>query len=373
MLMVTRWYNINPPLIKKDTPSQTLLQQRLKLPPGFSISVFWDDLPGARMLRITPNGDLLVSLPDQGKIVLLQHDKNGNGLPDGIWDIVTNLNLPHGLDLYNDWLYVAETDAIGRIRFDYNTRLTSGSYERLITDIPGGGNHWSRTLRFGPDFLMYVSVGSSCNVCEETNPLRAAILRYKPNGDGQEIFATGLRNTVGFAWRPGTKTLYGVDNGRDFLGDDFPPCELNRIKLGKFYGWPYANGNNIPDPDFGNGHKQIIQSSVTPVHQFAAHSAPLGITFLRGLELPEQYRGAALVALHGSWNRSSRIGYEIVSLHFDALGTISQRPFIQGFEMDEDVIGRPVDIAEAPDGSIYISDDFTGTVYRVIYNKKPML
>ncbi|MGR9101207.1 MAG: PQQ-dependent sugar dehydrogenase, partial [Gammaproteobacteria bacterium] len=278
------------------------------------------------------------------------------------------LDMPHGFDFYRGWLYIAETGAIGRIRYDAKTRNTFGRYQRIVTDLPPGGAHWSRTLRFGEDGMMYVSVGSSCNVCLEKNPKRAALLRYQPDGSGGEIFASGLRNTVGFDWRPDTGELYGTDNGRDFLGDDFPPCELNRIEEGKFYGWPYANGNKIPDPDFGRGNEENIHASRAPAHSFGAHTAPLGITFLRNPNSPKAYRNAALVALHGSWNRSEKSGYKVVSLHFDDTVKIVERDFISGFEQDGDVIGRPVDIAEGGDGELYVSDDFSGSIYRVTPN-----
>ena len=367
--VVSRWFGINAPMFRKGTPTEETLLQRIQLLSGFSISVYADQLPGARMLRMTEIGDLLVSLPRQQKIVLLEKDADGDGLPDARRDLVTGLNLPHGIDIYNDWLYVAETDAIGRIRFNSTTGETYSDYQRIVTGLPSGGNHWTRSLSFGPDGLMYVAVGSSCNVCDEKNSQRAAMLRYPDEGGQGEIFATGLRNTVGFDWHPVSKQLYGVDNGRDFLGDDFPPCELNRIEQGKFYGWPYSNGNQIPDPDFGEGNQEKILNSVPPVHGFGAHTAPLGFTFIRGKDWPEALQGAALVALHGSWNRSEKSGYKVVSLHFDESNAISERLFISGFELNDDVIGRPVDIVEDPEGSIFISDDFTGSIYRVTYNE----
>lgn len=340
------------------------LASRIRLPDGFAMSVYAADLPGVRVMHFTDTGDLLVSLPVSGRIVWLRKDDDGDGHPDARSDLLTGLNRPHGLDLHDGWLYVAETDAIGRIRFDAKERRLKGTFERFIS-LPGGGNHWSRTIRFGPDGWLYVTVGSDCNVCEEQDKRRAAMLRFpSPGGEG-ELYATGLRNTVAFDWRPGTDELYGVDNGRDWLGDDFPPCELNRIERGKFYGWPYANGNRVPDPDIGRGHADEIEASITPVHAFGAHTAPLGIVFLRSPKWRAEYRDAALVALHGSWNRSRKQGYEVVSLHFHRDGTISERPFVTGFEKDEDVIGRPVDVIEGPDGAVYVSDDYAGAVYRI--------
>ena len=198
-------------------------------------------------------------------------------------------------------------------------------------------------------------------------PLSGSFTGGECHGSGEEIYASGLRNTVGFDWRPGTEELYGTDNGRDLLGNDFPPCELNRIQRGGFYGWPYANGDQVLDPDLGAGHEDRVRASIAPVHAFRAHVAPLGITFVRGDKVPPDYRGAALVALHGSWNRSEKDGYEVVSLHWNERGEITERPFATGFEVDEDVIGRPVDVAEGPDGAFYISDDFAGSIYRVVY------
>lgn len=350
-----------------NTPDEQQLTERISLPQGFHFTVFAEELPGARMLEVTDYGDILVSLPNAGTIVLLMRDENGDGKADGRVELISDLTRPHGVDTHQGWLYIAEADAIGKIGFNSIDRTTSGVYERIVTGLPLGGNHWSRTVKIGPDARMYVSVGSSCNVCIENDPRRAAILRFGLDGSGSEIFASGLRNTVGFDWRPDTGLLYGVDNGRDLLGDDFPPCELNVIERGGFYGWPYANGNRIPDPDLGEGRELEIRDSVAPVHGFAAHTAPLGMTFLRNGQLPENYRQALLVALHGSWNRSERQGYEVVSLHFQEDGGILERKFATGFEIDDDVIGRPVDVAEGIDGEIYISDDYTGMVYRVVH------
>lgn len=370
-VVVTRWFVVNLPIASHGSPDVQILSERLRLPEGFRLSVYASDLPNARSLRFTEAGDLLVSLPRSGRIVLLERDQNGDGRPDGRRDLLSGLNRPYGMDLHGGWLYVAETDAIGRIRFDVKDRAVRGQFLHVVTGLPGGGGHWSRTLRFGADGWMYVTVGSSCNVCQEKDPRRAAMLRYRPDGSGGETFATGLRNTEGFDWRPGTDELYGVDNGRDLLGDDFPPEELNRIERGKFYGWPYAHGNRVPDPDFGPKHGEGVRDSTPPVYELRAHTAPLSVVFLRGSHLPAEYRGAALVALHGSWNRRRKQGYEVVSLHFDAAGKISERPFLTGFERNEDVIGRPVDVVEGLDGAIYISDDYTGAIYRVAYGSPP--
>jgi glucose/arabinose dehydrogenase len=346
---------------------------RLRPPAGTAVSVFAADLPDARFMRFTERGGLLVSLPRSGRIVLLQPDGNGDGLSDGRHEVLTGLNRPHGLDLHEGWLYVGETDAVGRVRFDAATGKASGSFERVVKGLPGGGNHWTRTVRFGPDGWMYVSVGSSCNVCAEEDARRATIVRYRPDGSGEEIYATGLRNAVGFDWRPEDGGLYATDNGRDLLGDDFPPCELDRVVPGGFYGWPIANGNRVPDPDFGKGQEARIAESIPPVHGFRAHNAPLGIAFLRGEGVPAAYRGAAVVALHGSWNRTKKDGYKVVSLHWGSDGRIVEKDFLAGFlgTTDDDVIGRPVDVAEGPRGEVYVSDDHAGRIYRVDWQASP--
>jgi len=347
-----------------ETPDARTVRERIRAADGRSVSV-WAVIPKARWLHRTEPGDLLVSVPAEGRIVLAARDADGDGAADGVRTVIDGLNRPHGLALHDGWLYVGETDAVGRVRFDVTTGLVSGRFERVVTGLPGGGNHWTRTVRFGPEGWLYVSIGSSCNVCEEEDPRRAAMLRFRPDGSGGETYASGLRNAVGFDWRPGTGELYATDNGRDLLGDDFPPCELNRLVRGGFYGWPYAHGARVPDPDLGAGHDAEISTSIPPAHGFRAHTAPLGITFLRHQPEGSAWRGAALVALHGSWNRTRKDGYAVVSLHWRPDGTIEEREFLTGFLTGEQVIGRPVDVEEAPDGAFYVSDDYAGAVYRV--------
>jgi len=345
-------------------PAPGLLGTRVRAAEGLSVGLF-AELPRARALRPTPTGDLLASVPREGRVVLLERDADGDGRSDGVRELLSGLNRPHGMDLYEGWLYVAETDAIGRVRFDAAARSVSGPFERVVTGLPGGGNHWTRTIRFGPDGWLYVSVGSSCNVCIEEDPRRAALLRFRPDGSGAETYATGLRNAVGFDWRPDSGELYATDNGRDLLGDDYPPCELGRVVKGGFYGWPHANGDRDPDPDFGEGHEDEIATSIPPAHSFRAHNAPLGIVFLQrplGARLP---RGTAVVALHGSWNRTEKDGYKVVSLQFAPAGKIEERDLLWGFLEGDDVVGRPVDVATGPDGEIYVSDDYAGAVYRI--------
>ncbi len=367
-------YAVNAPMINMmsgwlgaQAPPQDLFGARIRVPRDFTVGVFAEQLPSVRFLRPLPGGGLLATTPREGKVWLLSPDRDGNGRSDASRPLIEDLNRPHGIDLHEGWLYVAEGDGIGRVRIDPKSGEIEGRYERVVNDLPAGGNHWSRTVRFGPDGWMYVSVGSSCNVCNESDERRAALLRFRPDGRDVQIVATGLRNSVGFDWRPGTGALYATDNGRDLLGDDFPPCELNLVRLGGFYGWPVANGNRVPDPNLRAGQDERIRESIPPAHSFGAHTAPLGIVFLKHSALPAEWRGAALVAQHGSWNRTSKSGYKVVSLHWADDGAIEERDFLVGFEQNENVIGRPVDVAEGADGTIYVSDDYASAVYWVKY------
>lgn len=340
-------------------------QAALHTPPGFRIGLYATGVTGARMLQFTASGALIISQTHNGQVLLLSPDRNGDGVADSRRVLLEGLNGPHGVALYNGMLYVAEENAIGRIAYNDSLGKIEGPYRRIITGLPQGGGHSSRTVRVGPDGKLYVTAGSSCNVCLEDDPRRAAMLRYDLDGGNAEIFAQGLRNSVGFDWRPADGALYATDNGRDWLGDDFPPCELNRIEQGGHYGWPYANGRNIPDPEFGAGAEEKIARAIAPVFEFRAHNAPLGISFVRNAGAPEGLRGAALAALHGSWNRNQKDGYKVVSLHWQPDGSIIQRDFLWGFLENGKVRGRPVDVAEGPDGAFYVSDDFDGKIYRV--------
>jgi glucose/arabinose dehydrogenase len=342
------------------------VRQRYQVPEGFSLALYAADLPRARFLRFTPAGDLLVSRPGTGDILLLRRDADGDGHPDARATLIAGLNRPLGMDIDGDWLYIAESNRVVRIRFNSDTGTVEGDLQPLVEGLTDNGNHWSKTLRIGPDRKLYLAQGSTCNICEEEDPRRATMMRFALDGSAPEIIATGLRNSVGFDWAPWSGALYATDNGRDMLGDDFPPCELNRIEAGQFYGWPFFNGDNIPDPDMGPDPLSAKRTPTAPAHNFRPHNAPLGMTFLTGDALPPQYSRSALAALHGSWNRSTPDGYKVVSLHWTEDG-IEERDFLSGFNQDGNISGRPVDVAQGPDGAIYISDDYAGAIYRVSY------
>lgn len=359
---------VNVPLLgmifgqERSFAEDAKLQSRIKLPPGYRINTFAVGLGKARVLALTPDGDILVS-DRNGSIRLVKADSNGDGRTDGTSVLADGLGQTHGLWLDGDRLYVGLEGRVVRYAYDADEDSLSNR-ETVLDGLPDDGGHTTRTVAGGPDGWVYVTIGSSCNSCVEKHDWRSAMVRFRPGENNAELFATGLRNTVGFDWRPETGALYGVDNGRDWLGDDLPPDELNLIEQGKFYGWPYFHGDNLPDPDLGASAKAPAGDAVVPVHAFQAHVAPLSIRFLRQQQ-GTPLEGAALVTQHGSWNRSEKIGYRVVSLHWDEDGRITQKPFVEGFEKAGDVIGEPVDTAEAPDGTIFISDDYTGSIYRV--------
>lgn len=347
------------------TPDETASRQRLHVPDGFSVGLYAGDVTNARFIEFSDAGDLIVAQPRRSTVTLLERDANGDGKADGRRVLLSGLDRPHSIDFFSGYLYVAEATAVGRVPFDVETGQKTGEYQQIITGLAANGNHWTKTIRFGPDGLLYLAAGSTCNVCEEEDPMRAAITRYRPDGSGGKLFATGLRNSVGFDWAPFDNKMYATDNGRDLLGDDYPPCELNRVEQGNFYGWPYVNGFGDLDPNLGDRAK--AGNAIDPVHGFRPHNAPLGIRFINIPAFPDSYADAALVALHGSWNRSTYDGYKVVSLHRDDDGGFTEKDFLSGFEKDGDILGRPVDVAAGPDDCAYISDDYGMAIYRVCF------
>ncbi len=351
-----------------DTPASEVIDSRIKVADGFGLSVYASDLPNARFILMTANRDLLVTRPHKGDVVLIRADDNDARKSGERITLLQGLKKPSGLTIADGWLFVGETDAIGRIAFDEATGAVSGDYKHIFEGLTGEGNHPYKQIKRGPDGKIYLAQGSTCNVCIEEDSRRNTMGRFDVDGSNFEVLATGLRNTMGFDWAPWNGDLYGTDNGRDLLGDDYPPCELNLITEGNFYGWPYFNGNNEVDPDFSNAPANLAANPIPPVHEFRAHNAPLGMTFVDGDGWPKDFQKTALVALHGSWNRSIPDGYKVVSLHWQN-GEILRKDFLSGFELKGDVIGRPVDVAQGPDGAVYISDDYAGAIYRMAFGE----
>ncbi len=349
-----------------EPPSATRIAMQLRVPPGLAVHAYSTDVPLARVITFTTAGDLLVARTRQGVVSLLDRDRDGDGRADGHRVLIEDLDGPHGLALRDGWLYIAERTAIGRVRFDEANGQLAGSYAHILAGLTTDGFHQTKTIAFGPDGWLYLSQGSSCNVCTEKDERRATVMRLQPDGSQAEIVATGLRNSVGFDWTPWDGALYATENGRDLLGDDFPPDELNRIEPGKFYGWPLVNGAGVPDPDMGAGQDPTAGTAAPPVHEFRPHNAPLGIHFLRAAQMPPGFERTALVALHGSWNRTTPDGYKVVALQWQPDGRIVESDFLTGFLGPDGIIGRPAWVTEGPDGAIYVSDDYAGVVYRVL-------
>ncbi len=336
------------------------VERSLSLPKGWQVSVFASGVPGARFFSVSPNGVLFLSLSKEGKVVALP-DANRDGVADRVVTVLSGLDYPHGLAWNGEWLYVAETTRVMRYRDlngDYLPDLTQG----VIPNLPPGGNHISRSIAFGADDKLYVSIGSSCNVCVD-DERRAAILRYTKDGEKEEIFASGLRNSVGLAFNLEDGELYTTDNGRDFLGDDEPPDEINIIKQGKNYGWPACFGDKRPDPDLKPSF-DYCAGTEAPFAKLQAHSAPLGLIFLTDKNMPPEYKGSLLVAMHGSWNRSVPTGYKIARVRRTPTGEVVVDDFAVGWILNGEPWGRPVDIIVGADGAVYVSDDFAGAVYR---------
>jgi glucose/arabinose dehydrogenase len=350
-------------VLPQPAPSADLTT--IRLPPGFAIELFAKDLGYARFLALDPRGTLLVSVPRAGRVLALPDD-DGNGRADALVPVVEGLDLPHGLAFLDGQLYVAETGRVLRFDYDAAARRVRGEPVVVVPDLPPRGGHWTRTIAVGPDRRLYVSVGSSCNNCEERDRRRAAIYRYEPDGRGGAPFATGLRNAVGLAFRPGTGELWATVNGRDWLGEDRPAEYVTRVEEGGFYGWPYCHwtaGGLVQDPDLGGGeHCRAVRR---PQLLYQAHAAPLGLAFYTGAQFPPEYRGDAFVALHGSWNRSVPVGYKVIRVRLG--GTPVAEDFATGWLAGSRSWGRPVDLAVAPDGALFLSDDGLGAVYRITY------
>lgn len=359
----------------------------LQLPAGFSAKVFARLHPaggeyfrGPRMMAFGSDGNLYLSLGMDNKVVMLP-DSNHDGVADAVVTVADNLDAPQGLAFVGMRLYVANQNGVVRLEQNQG-KWPATAKTKLISDLPTGG-HTLKTLKLAPDGFLYLNVGSSCNVCEEQDPLRATMLRYtvdgKPAGHlpsvgrhaTSPVWATGLRNTQGFAWHPVTGEMFASNNGADMrsstkngaVNDDLPPEHLNRIEAGGQYGWPHCWGAQVVDANFAGDCSAMTPPALT----LPAHATPIGITFLDKARFPAEYRGDALVALHGSWNRQHPSGYKLVRVHFEQDKPVRVSDFATGWLVDQAAWGRPVDVVVGMDGAVYVSDDRAGLVYRITY------
>lgn len=340
--------------------------EKLKVPPGFSINVY-AEVPNARSLCVTPAGTVFVS-NRTGTSIYAVRDTNKDGLADIRYEVVKDFDTPNGVAFKEGTLYFATVSSIYKLE-DIEKRLANPPSPVLVyKDYPTDGHHGWKFIAFGPDGKLYVPVGAPCNVCEKKDPIYSTITRINPDGTGKEIFASGVRNSVGFAWHPVTKELWFTDNGRDNMGDDLPDDELNRAPVkGMHFGFPYIHQGNIKDPEFGEGKDSSMYT--TPAKNLGPHVAALGMRFYTGNMFLPEYKNQAFIALHGSWNRSKKSGYKVMLARINDKNEVVQyMPFAEGWlQPEEEVIGRPVDVDFLPDGSMLISSDNNGVVYRVTF------
>jgi glucose/arabinose dehydrogenase len=338
---------------------------RIELPPGFEIEIYADGIKNARSLAMSRAGVLFVGTRSEGKVYALV-DRDGDYRADEVFVIAQDLNMPNGVAVKGEALYVAEVSRI--LRFDgINGRLANPPEPAVVYDgFPDDRYHGWKFIAFGPDGRLYVPVGAPCNVCDRGDPY-ASITRMNEDGSDFEIFARGVRNTVGFDWHPVTGEMWFTDNGRDWLGDNKPPDELNRAPdAGLHFGFPFCHGDGIRDPEFGDKPCSLYAA---PEVELGPHVAALGMRFYTGVMFPEEYKNSIFIAEHGSWNRTVPIGYRITTVTLEDSGTATYRVFAQGWLQDGDAWGRPVDLLVLPDGSLLVSDDKGGAIYRISYQK----
>ncbi|MBI2177170.1 MAG: sorbosone dehydrogenase family protein [Candidatus Tectomicrobia bacterium] len=358
-LFASAWLGGAPPAGAQDLPLD-----QIKLPPGFRIRLYTRDVPGARSLALSPSGTVFVSTRGAGQVYALL-DKDRDGRAEEVIPIVQGMDTPNGVAFKDGDLYVAQIHRVLRFR-GIEARLKNPPAPEVVYDkLPTDRHHGWKFIRFGPDGWLYVPVGAPCNICDPGGPY-AAIHRLRPDGSGLEVFARGVRNTVGFDWHPVTRELWFTDNGRDWMGDDQPPDELNHApRAGLHFGYPYCHGRALPDPEFGGGRD--CARFTPPAQELGPHVASLGMRFYTGRMFPPQYRHQIFIAEHGSWNRSSPIGYRVSLVRLEGNRAAAYIPFAHGWLQGRAAWGRPVDVQELADGSLLVSDDRAGAVYRITY------
>ena len=340
---------------------------KVKLPDGFKISIYATDVADARSLCLSPTGTLFVGNRSKDKVYALK-DTDGDFKVDKKYTIAEGLTMPNGVAFLDGDLYVAEVNRVLRYD-DIESKLDNPPKPvEVYGEYPTKRHHGWKYIAFGPDGKLYIPVGAPCNICESKDEIFATITRMNPDGSDLEVFAKGVRNSVGFTWHPETSELWFTDNGRDMLGDDSPPCELNHApRIGMHFGYPYCHGGTIKDPEFG--HKHPCGDFVRPAQNLGPHVAPLGLKFYTGDMFPASYRDYVFIAEHGSWNRSKKIGYRITMVKMKNGKASSYETFAEGW-LDHDAQeawGRPVDLLFMPDGSMLVSDDKSGVIYRITY------
>ncbi len=337
---------------------------RIQLPAGFRIDVYADNIENARSLAMSSQGTLFVGTRTNDKVFALK-DTDNDKKADEVYVVADGLNMPNGVAVKDGALYVAEMSRI--LRFDdIDERLKNPPEPEVVyDDYPEKGHHGWKFIAFGPDGKLYVPVGAPCNLCERDDPF-ASITRINPDGTGYEVIARGVRNTVGFDWHPETGKLWFTDNGRDWMGDDRPPDELNKLeKTGQHFGFPYCHGNDISDPQYDRNCDEFQKPEI----ELGPHVASLGMRFYTGDMFPGKYKNNIFIAEHGSWNRTVPIGYRITMVTMEKGEAVKYEVFAQGWRHEGNTWGRPVDLLVLDDGSMLVSDDHAGAVYRIVYEQ----
>ena len=349
--------------------------EKIVLPEGFEIKIYADDVENARSMAISPSGTIFVGNRNEDNVFALK-DTDGDNVIDKKYLITNKLkNMPNGVAFHDGDLYVAEVNKIWKFENIEENLSHLDKFDEYLEepilisdDFPSDRHHGWKYISFGPDGKLYVPVGAPCNICESRDEIYASITRMNPDGSNKEIYVKGVRNTVGFTWHPETKQLWFTDNGRDMLGDNIPPCELNKVtEKDQHFGYPYCHGSDIGDPEFGGEYS--CSDFVMPAQNLDPHVAPLGLKFYTGKMFPDEYKGDIFIAEHGSWNRSKKIGYRISRVKIENNKSVGYETFIYGWLDDEEqeAWGRPVDILILEDGSMLISDDKANAIYRVTY------
>jgi glucose/arabinose dehydrogenase len=350
-----------------DAAPGTLPLDRIHLPPGFHIDLYAYPVPGARSMTLSSTGTVYVGTREEGKVYAVR-DHDGDHRAEDVLVVAQGLHSPNGVAMKGGDLYVAEVSRV--LRFPgIDTTLPRSPEPVVVNDsFPKDAHHGWKFIAFGPDGKLYVPVGAPCNICLSQNPVYAAIHRMNADGTRLERFASGIRNTVGFDWHPVTKELWFTDNGRDFLGDNAPPDELNRAPAaGLHFGYPFCHGAGISDPEYGEGHP--CSDYTPPARELGPHVAALGMRFYTGSMFPAAYRNQIFIAEHGSWNRSSPIGYRVSLVRLEQNRAVSYETFAEGWLSGGNVWGRPVDVLVMPDGALLVSDDYAGAIYRISWSR----
>ncbi len=338
---------------------------QLKVPPGFHVALYSDQVPNARAMTLGAHGTVFVGSFGEGKVYALT-GMDAQGRAQHVYTLASGLKMPVGVAFHDGALYVSAFHRI--LKFPAIEQHLADPPKPLVVTakLPAGPDHGWKFIAFGPDGKLYVGIGAPCNICDPGAGF-ARILRMDADGSNWQTVATGIRNSVGFDWQPGSHALWFTNNGRDLLGDDLPSDTLNRVsRMGEDFGYPYCHAGNVPDPKFGHGH--ACSEYAQPALRLGAHVAALGMRFYVGTMFPAAYHDAIFIAEHGSWNRSSKVGYRVVVVHVDGNGKVTgSMPFLTGFLDGQQTLGRPVDVQPLRDGSLLVSDDDNGAIYRITY------